>query len=98
MNRVLYAVSDGIRRPLVSVDENDAAASFKVANAINGALATAQRAGSPAPEFKLVAETHEADSTGRNHVSRYDECDLTTLKPKEGKRAVSSLDQLFAKG
>jgi hypothetical protein len=94
VNRVLYAVSEGARFPLLSLAANDKLAPMKFAVKIGDALRSAEARGVPHPDFVAVDETREADESGR-FVIRASFAEFDPMSGAPIGKPFASLEELF---
>lgn len=91
-NIVLYAVREGTRAPLASVEPDDAAAAFILNAAASRAINQSHQSGGVLPVLKCVLEERE-DMDGKQVSARFTELDAATLA-KRGE-ARHDLETLF---
>lgn len=94
-NLVLYAVENGERRPLISLDPADKLAAAKFTARIANEMRHCEQRGVSLPDFKAVLEEREADESGKVVVK----ASFTEVEPHTGDtvgKAVTELDKLFA--
>lgn len=94
-NLVLYAIENGERRPLISLDPGDKLAASKFTARIANEMRNCDQRGVSLPDFKAVLEEREADESGKVVVK----ASFTEVDPHSGDnvgKAVAELDQLFA--
>jgi hypothetical protein len=90
----LYAVEDGVRRPLLTLAPDDAVASAKFAAKIGDAMRLADARGVSHPDFVIVAESREADEGGKVILRASFTMLDAALKPLS---TFDTLDECFAK-
>ena len=97
-NLVLYSVSDGARRPLLSIAPGDQFGAAKVNAAASEEITRCLKSGQPHPMLKLVHEVRTANEAGVQNSATFTECDPLTCLPRvEGDKGVANLDSLFTK-
>jgi hypothetical protein len=95
VNLVLYAVENGVRRPLISLPEDGSFTLAKISHKVSEAMRRAELQGVDHPDFKLVREERESDESGVTIVSAaFVELDPVTLKTVG--KVFSRLPDLFA--
>lgn len=96
-NLVLYALADGIRAPLLSLDVSagvDRFAPVKIGQKVGEAMRAAEARGVASPDFAAVIEERSADESGRVVVSAsFRELDPVSLSPVG--EAFQTLPELF---
>lgn len=90
-NIVLYAVDDGVRKPLASYGGDDALALTKAAGKIGVACDDCERRGVKHSDFVIVRETREANEGGVQTSAKFEQLDSAGAVL----RTESDIDAIF---
>lgn len=92
-NLVLYAIEQGVRRPLISLAPDDPLASAKFTAKIANEMRSCEQRGIPLSGFKAVLEERTADEGGKIIGANFTEIDPHTGDNIGGVK--HDLEQLF---
>lgn len=94
-NLVLYAIENGERRPLLSLDPDDHLAAAKFIARMANEMRACEMRGVALSDFRAVREERTADEGGKFVIS----AKFTEVDPHSGDdigKALNTLDEIFA--
>jgi hypothetical protein len=79
-NLVLYAIAEGVRKPLLSANPSDVNAAVKMQHAASAEFTRAEKSGVPLPEIVCLLEERESNEGGVQISARFTRTNPLTLE------------------